>query len=82
MKLQEVKIMTPIKERTLSQFNHGERKSYGAGNSQLLQDYRTALIEAYKLGNAIKALYGVVPPKALYDDSEESYTVSIGLTLS
>jgi hypothetical protein len=80
MKLQEVKV-TPIKERTLSQLNHGERKYYGAGNSQLLQDYRTTLIEAYQLGNAIKELYGVVPPKALYDDTERSFTISIGLSL-
>jgi hypothetical protein len=38
-----------------------------SGNSQLLIDYREALIQAYRLGEDIKGLYEIVPPKALYD---------------
>lgn len=47
---------------------------YNSGNSQLLIDYREALIEAYKLGEDIKTLYGIVPPKVLYDTEFENTT--------
>jgi hypothetical protein len=62
-----------------------------SGNSQLLIDYREALIQAYRLGEDIKGLYGIVPPKALYDAEfpETTHrlpsgypTITIGLTVN
>ena len=46
-------------------------KSYNSGNSALLIEYREALIRAYELGKDIMELYGIVPPKAMYDDPKE-----------
>ena len=46
-------------------------KSYNFGNSALLIEYREALIKAYELGKDIMELYGIVPPKAMYDDPKE-----------
>jgi hypothetical protein len=46
-------------------------KSYNSGNSALLIEYREALIRAYELGKDIKELYGIVPPKAMYNDPKE-----------
>ena len=46
-------------------------KSYNSGNSALLIEYREALIKAYELGKDIMELYGIVPPKAMYDDPKE-----------
>ena len=43
-------------------------KSYNSGNSALLIEYREALIKAYGLGNHIKELYGIVPPKVIYNN--------------
>jgi hypothetical protein len=40
---------------------------YMAGNSQLLIDYRDALILAYGLGENIKELYGIIPPKCIVE---------------
>lgn len=42
-----------------------EAPDFTTGNSQLLMDYRKALLEAYKLGEEIKEVYGVVPPKVI-----------------
>ena len=60
-----------------------------SGNSQLLMDYRAALIKAYDLGEDIKILYGIVPPKVLHDKSwpqlDSNYPTNrftIGLTIS
>lgn len=36
-----------------------------SGNSQLLNDYRVARINAYSLGDEIKDLYSIVPPKVI-----------------
>jgi hypothetical protein len=44
-------------------------KSYNSGNSALLIEYREALIKAYGLGNHIKELYGIVPPKVIYNSA-------------
>jgi hypothetical protein len=40
---------------------------YHRGNSQLLIDYREALIEAFALGEEIKRLYNIVPPKVIFE---------------
>ena len=40
---------------------------YMAGNSQLLVDYRDALINAYRLGESIKEIYGIVPPRCIVE---------------
>jgi hypothetical protein len=52
-------------------------------------DYRSALIKAYDLGEDIKILYGIVPPKVLHDKSwpqlDSNYPANrftIGLTVS
>jgi hypothetical protein len=59
------------------------------GNSQLLMDYRAALINAYELGEEIKRDYNIVPPKVLHDKSwpqlDSNYPTNrftIGLTVS
>ena len=74
------------KQQEVKQWNRGELKTYGAGNSQLLLDYRIALIEAYKLGEDIKDLYGVIPPKAIFDTfattTEVEHRVHIGLVIN
>jgi hypothetical protein len=64
---------------------------YKQSNSQLLLEYREALIKAYNLGEDIKELYGIVPPKVMYDLEFENTThrnpmgypkVILGLTIS
>ena len=67
-------------------------KSYNSGNSALLIEYREALIKAYGLGNHIKELYGIVPPKVIYNSAlassvylKEGYqgvAVTISLTVN
>ena len=59
-------------------------KAYNSGNSVLLIEYREALIKAYELGNAIKDVYGIVPPKVLHGnwtlpdgDKGNPYTISL-----
>ena len=49
---------------------------FRTGNSQLLMDYRDAIIKAFKLGNDIKETYGIVPPKVLHDPYIISLAVS------
>ena len=39
--------------------------------AELLKKYRVALITAYELGQNIRETYGIVPPKAMYDDPKE-----------
>jgi hypothetical protein len=60
---------TTMKDITQEQRNRliNEPKQYQSGNSQLLIDYRNALIAAYKLGEDIKKLYNIIPPKVLFD---------------
>jgi hypothetical protein len=36
-----------------------------AGTTELLNEYRAALVNAYSLGEEIKDLYSIVPPKVL-----------------
>jgi hypothetical protein len=60
-------------------------KLYTSGNSQLLIDYRTHLIRAFELGEEIKALYNIVPPKVITKvafDGPSYSTVVIGLTVN
>ena len=52
--------------------------------AELLKKYREALILAYELGNAIKDVYGIVPPKVLHGnwtlpdgDKGNPYTISL-----
>jgi hypothetical protein len=54
---------TATKEKTMK---------YETGNSQLLIDYRKKLVEAFKLGEDIKQVYGIVPPKVLLRDERVS----------
>jgi hypothetical protein len=61
--------------------------THTAGNSQLLIEYREALIKAYNLGIEIKELYGVVPPKAIHNepdfsDARGKQSITIGLTVN
>jgi hypothetical protein len=44
-----------------------KNETHTAGNSLLLQDYRKALLTAYELGEDIKKLYGIIPPKVITD---------------
>jgi hypothetical protein len=44
-----------------------KQKEHTSGNSQLLIDYRDVLIKAYFLGEEIKELYGILPPKCILD---------------
>ena len=53
-----------------------------SGYSQLLNDYRVALINAYSLGEEIKDLYSIVPPKVILEKVREGYEVVIGLTVN
>jgi hypothetical protein len=58
---------------------------YESGNSQLLTDYRKKLVEAFLLGEQIKQVYGVVPPKAMLRDErmgEGLFTGRVGLEVS
>lgn len=45
-----------------------------SGNSQLLNEYRAALINAYCLGEEIKDLYGIVPPKVISEKVKGSHS--------
>ena len=53
-----------------------------SGNSQLLNDYRAALINAYSLGEEIFDLYSIVPPKVILEKVEEGNAVVISLTVN
>ena len=53
-----------------------------SGNSQLLNDYRAALINAYSLGEEIFELYSIVPPKVILEKVEEGNEVVISLTVN
>lgn len=57
---------------------------YSGGNSQLLKDYRATLLKAYHLGNDIKEVYGIVPPKVLSEEtwSPTGNNITIGLVIS
>jgi hypothetical protein len=68
----------------IAQEKFDRAKSYNSGNSALLIEYREALIKAYELGNAIKDVYGIVPPKVLHGnwtlpdgDKGNPYTISL-----
>lgn len=59
------------------------------GNSQLLKEYRKALIKAYDLGEDIKEVYGIFPPKVMHDKTWEDpearqapQAIIVGLTVS
>ena len=52
------------------------KEEFHIGNSQLLIGYREALIKAFELGEDIKKVYGIVPPKALHDPYIISLAVS------
>ena len=53
-----------------------------SGNSQLLNDYREALINAYSLGEEIFELYSIVPPKVILEKVGEGNEVVISLTVN
>ena len=53
-----------------------------SGNSQLLNDYREALINAYSLGEEIFDLYSIVPPKVILKKVQEGDEVVISLTVN
>ena len=53
-----------------------------SGNSQLLNDDREALINAYSLGEEIFDLYSIVPPKVILEKVEEGNEVVISLTVN
>ena len=58
---------------------------YETGNSQLLIDYRKKLIEAFQLGEQIKQVYGIVPPKAMLRDERMGaslFTGRVGLEVA
>jgi hypothetical protein len=55
----------------MSRFTRSESDKFQTGNSQLLMDYRDAMIKAYALGEDIKETYGIVPPKILHDERWE-----------
>lgn len=65
-----------------------EAPDFRTGNSQLLMDYREALIKAFDLGESIKAVYAIVPPKVMHDECWElpgghrGNNFVIGLTVS
>ena len=62
-----------------------ENSEFRTGNSQLLMDYRDAIIKAFKLGNDIKETYGIVPPKVLHghwNDNTENNPYTISLVVS
>ena len=44
-----------------------EAANFQYGNSQLIMEYRKVMIKAYDLGEEIKKVYGILPPKVLHD---------------
>ena len=50
---------------------------YHAGNSQLLMDYRESLVRAYGIGEKIKELYGIIPPKVITKSLWEDVYLSL-----
>ena len=58
---------TLIQAKTEAAEIEKEQKQYTSGNSQLLVDYRNALIKAHQLGEDIKELYGIVPPRCIVE---------------
>ena len=56
-----------------------------ADTAELLKEYRAALINAYELGEDIKTLYPIIPPRVITNQRwglEGSNRVQLGLTIS
>ena len=51
---------------------------YESGNSALLIEYRDMLLKAYKLGEDIKKLYGIVPPTVFHEVETENSAMNLG----
>lgn len=66
-----------------------KQREYQAGNSQLIIDYRATLLKAFDLGEEIKKLYGIQPPKAIHTKHWDSPVagirtnpITVGLTVA
>ena len=61
-----------------------ENDNFQSGNSKLLIEYRKALIEAYELGESIKEVYGIIPPKVITEHIWKggNNPIVVGLTVS
>jgi len=55
---------------------------YESGNSALLIEYRDMLLKAYKLGEDIKKLYGIVPPTVFHEVETENSAMNYRLSLN
>ena len=58
--------------------------AFQSGNSQLLMDYCDTLRKAYELGEAIKEVYGIIPPKVITDITWKGgdQRITVGLTVN
>ena len=67
------------------QFDATRNKAINAAeknsNSQLLMEYRDALMLAYKLGDSLKQAYGIIPPKIIFWDRKEAHMQLVPTTL-
>jgi hypothetical protein len=53
--------------------------THESGNSALLIEYIEALHKAYELGNAIREVYGIVPPTAYLGGGEATTRLSLNV---
>jgi hypothetical protein len=81
----------PDRAVTAEEVRQGKPETFVDKTAKLLDDYRAALINAYALGQEIKLVYNIVPPKILHDAEFNNSThrnpngypqIQIGLTIS
>jgi len=83
-----VKFAVPLGPSTWSNImkiaTASENDNFQSGNSKLLIEYRKALIEAYEIGESIKEVYGIIPPKVITEHIWKggNNPIVVGLTVN
>jgi hypothetical protein len=59
--------------------NSNFAEQYDSGNSALIIKYRTKLIEAFRLGEQIKEVYNIVPPRVYAKILDQNIVLNLGV---
>ena len=84
-----VKSADPLRGRAhgatqMTKVTASENNSFQSGNSQLLIKYREAVTLAYDLGEEIKEVYSIIPPKVITEHIwlHGTNPIVVGLTVN